>query len=220
MTENSAPAAQADRSIDEALAYCIAHAEGDGITLRETLERLGPASFCFVCLLLCVPFLQPMSLGPLTMASGITFLLCGWQMARGQKTPVLPRAMRDTRLHGKVWVGILKVCQRTLKLCRKFCRPRLQGWVTGKTGEIIVGWMILTGGFLFAIPMANLPFNNTFPALMVLFAAIAWLERDGAMLVVSLFWCAVTLVYFAVVGATAWLLCSQAFAWLKHVFFP
>ena len=88
-TEPSATRA-GDSTVDEALTYCLHHAEREGITLQETLQRLGPASFCFVSLLLSVPFIQPFSLGPYTMASGLAFIACGWQMTRGRSSPTLP----------------------------------------------------------------------------------------------------------------------------------
>lgn len=205
-----------EKGIDDALLYCIGRAEGDGLPLQEALDRLGPASFCFVCLLLSVPFLQPFSLGPLTMASGITFMAAGWQMTRRGGVVQLPKVMQATRLQGKGWVTILRLCEKTLRFCRRFTRPRLQSWVLGSFGERFVGWLLLIGGFLLAIPFANLPLNNTFPALMILFAAIAWLERDGLMIVISLFWGVVTLAYFATFGSLAYYLCCQAWSWLHH----
>ncbi|MEI6339034.1 MAG: hypothetical protein WCQ57_10690, partial [Verrucomicrobiota bacterium] len=41
-------------SVDEALEDCLRHAAAEGITLQEAMERLGPASFCFVSLLLAI----------------------------------------------------------------------------------------------------------------------------------------------------------------------
>lgn len=201
-------------STDEALEECLIAAEGDGISLQEALERLGPASFCFVCFLLSVPFIQPISLGPLTMASGLTFMAAGWQMTRRWKTPHLPATMRAARIHGKGWVIVLRLCQRVLRICRRFTRPRLARWITGPFGEQIVGWLILAGGFLLALPFANIPLNNTFPALMILFASMAWIERDGLMVVVSLAWGVVSLVYFVVVLVLLWLFGTQIFGWM------
>lgn len=212
------PSAAAPPPVDEALAYCIHHAEREGILLQETLDRLGLASFCFLSLILSVPFIQPFSLGPLTMATGLTFIACGWQMARGHGAPRLPGKARRTMLHGKGWITALIFCRRILHFCRKFTRPRLQNWVGGAAGNKRVGWLILIGGVLFATPFFNLPFNNTFPALMVLFAAIAWLERDGLMVIVSMIFGALTLLYFAVVGALLYFFGAQFLTWLKATF--
>ncbi len=201
--------------VDRALASCIERARSGGLTMEEALESLGPASFCFVCLLLSVLFLQPFSLGPITMASGITFMACGWQMARGHDVPRLPKSMRARRVEGKGWLRVLLFCQKTLAFCRTFTRPRLQGWVTGQPGERLIGWLIAIGGFLLALPAANLPFNNTLPALMVLFAALAWLERDGLMVLVSIVWGALTVAYFILVGKLAWLAIVKIIDWLQ-----
>jgi len=214
-SENAEPAA--DRSIDAALAACITQAEADGIGLEETLEKLGPASFCFVCLLLALPFLQPVPLGPYTLASGVTFIAAGWQMMHGRRSPLLPAAMRQIRLHGKGWITTLKMCQRTLSLGRKITRRRHEVWVTGRAGEKLVGWLILVGGLLLVVPVANLPFNNTFPALMILFASLAWLERDGLMVIFSLISGVLSAAYFIGVGLLLWFFGAQVFAWFRSL---
>lgn len=217
MSSSSLPDLPQDASIDQALEYCIARAEMDGIPLEEALSRLGPASFCFVCLLLAIPFIQPLPLGPYTMASGITFIAAGWQMSRGHGTPKLPEKMRGVRIHGKGWLAVLRVCQRLLGVCRKFTRPRQQAWVTGEAGTRFVGRLVFIGGALLAIPVANLPFNNTLPALMILFAVIAWLERDGWMIFISLFFGLLTILYFIAVIIALVFFGDKVFGWIKSL---
>ncbi len=204
-------------SIDQALEYCISHAEREGIPLEEALARLGPASFCFVCLLLAIPFIQPLPLGPYTMASGITFIAAGWQMSRGHAAPRLPEKMRGVRIHGKAWLAVLRVCQKLLTVCRKFTRPRQQTWVIGEAGTRFVGRLVFIGGALLAIPVANLPFNNTLPALMILFAVIAWLEKDGWMIFISLFFGLLTLLYFIAVVIALIFFGDKVLGWMKSL---
>ena len=206
------PAETTLTSIDEALEYCITQAEGDGILLQEALNRLGPASFCFLSLLLSIPFIQPISLGPFTMASGITFMVVDWQMARGHGTPALPARTRGWKVHGKGWLTLLRVCRRTLVFCRKFTKPRLASWL-GSDRQ--TGWLILIGGFLLALPCFNLPLNNTIPAIMILFAALAWLERDGLMVLVSLIFGGLTVLYFIVVYGLICFFGVQILGWVK-----
>jgi hypothetical protein len=76
-----------------------------------------------------------------------------------------------------------------------------------------VGWLILAGGALLAMPMANLPLNNFFPALMIFSAALAWIERDGLMVILSLAWGGMTVLYFAAVGAALWFFGAKAIDW-------
>ena len=202
-----------DTAIEAALDDCIRHAQHEGIGLQEALDRLGPSSFCFVALLLSVPFIQPLSLGPLTIASGLTFIAAGWQMAAGCQTPTLPKHIRGARIHGKAWLALLRLCQRALRFSRKFTRTRLGNWVTGPRGARVVGSLICAGGVLLAIPAANLPFNNTFPALMILCASLAWLERDGALILVSLAWGAASILYLAAVAVAFWIFGAGLLDW-------
>lgn len=202
------------------LDFCIEHAATEeGITLGDVMDHLGSASFCFVSILLATAFVQPISLGPLTMASGGVFAMVGWQMAGGKDHLILPDRVRRWHLRGRGWVGMLKFCRKLVLTLSKYTRPRLKFWVDGDRGARNVGWLIAIGGILLAVPCGNLPFNNTFPALMILFAAIAWLERDGLMAVISIGWGIMTFLYFAGAVFLVWWAGSGLFRWVKGYLF-
>jgi hypothetical protein len=190
----------------------------EGISLGKLTEELGPAAFCFIALLLAVPFFQPISLGPFTMASGGVFMVVGWQMGRGFSTLHLPEKARQWHLRGGGWLKVLGFCRRVLLWLSRWTRPRLTNSVDGQAGARRVGWLIFIGGALLAMPFANLPLNNTFPALMIFFAAVAWLERDGFMAVVSIFWGLVTLLYFVVTGWIVFKFGTSLWQWLGGYF--
>jgi hypothetical protein len=107
--------------------------------------------------------------------------------------------------------------RKLLKFCRVFTRERLESWISGDRGQRLVGWLILVGGALLAIPVANLPLNNFFPALMIIFACLGWLERDGLMILVSLAWGVVTIIYFALVTLALIFFGRQVFEWLNFL---
>jgi hypothetical protein len=200
--------------MEETLDHCLEQCAAEGIRLEELVGRLGTASYCFLCMILSVPFIQPLSLGPLTMLSGVVFVTVGWQMAHGHETPRLPAKAADYLIHGKGWTSMLKLCRFTLRFCRKFTRERYPDWVYGEQGMKRVGWLVTAGGALLFIPTANIPFNNTFPALMIFFAVLGWLEKDGFMVIVSLFWGMVALLYFTVILAALWFMGSAFWEWL------
>lgn len=199
---------------DDALTHCADHAAGEGILLSDALDRIGPNAFCFASILLAVPFIQPVPLGPLTMICGATFIALGWQMARGHHRPSLPKSAGALRIQGKFWLGVISLTRRILSFSRRFSRERCGNWVDGERGRRTVGWLIFAGGALLAMPMANLPLNNFFPALMIFFAALAWIERDGLLVILSVAWGGVTVLYFAAVAAALWFLGAKAFDWL------
>lgn len=201
-------------AFDDALTHCADHAAGEGISLSDALERIGPNAFCFASILLAIPFIQPIPVGPLTMICGATFIALGWQMARGHHRPALPKSAAGLRIHGTFWLGAIAFTRRLLSFTRRFSRQRCAVWVDGERGRRTVGWLILAGGALLAMPMAHLPLNNFFPALMIVSAALAWIERDGLLVILSLAWGGVTVLYFAAVAAALWFLGAKAFDWL------
>lgn len=203
------------QAVKGALKDCIEHARNEGISLGDMLGTLGQAGFCFAALLLAVPFVQPFSLGPFTMVGGVTFIILGWQMGRGYSSPSLPKQAMELRIHGKMWVRVLEFCKKILAFCQRFTKPRKEGWVTGSKGERFVGWLIFTGGALLAMPMANLPFNNSLPALMIVFACVGWLERDGLMVIISLGWGIATVLYFIAVAVAFIFLGTQVFTFIS-----
>jgi hypothetical protein len=138
-------------------------------------------------------------------------------MVQGKSRPQLPKAAGQLRIQGKFWLAILGFSRKLLKFCRIFTRERLESWISGDRGQRLVGWLILVGGALLAIPVANLPLNNFFPALMIIFACLGWLERDGLMILVSLAWGVVTIIYFALVTLALIFFGKQVFEWLNFL---
>jgi hypothetical protein len=180
-----------------ALRDCAQRARTARLTLGETLDTLHEATFCFVLLVLALPFLQPFSPGPYTAVGGSCFLALGWQMMCGRDTPWLPKQVRELSLGPKTWRFLLTMCEWTFVAFRKITRPRLQSWVTGLRGRRICGAFVVLGALLLLVPALGLPFNNTLPALIVVSVCIGELEEDGAMLFVAAFWVLATLAYFA-----------------------
>jgi hypothetical protein len=52
---------------------------------------------------------------------------------------------------------------------------------------------------------------------MVVFACIGWLEKDGLMVVVSLFWGAATVLYFLAIGIALLFFGSTVWAWIAKI---
>jgi hypothetical protein len=194
---------------------CAERARHEALTLGEVLDSIEEAAYAFICIILALPFLQPLTLGPLSVIGGLTFALLGWQLFRGHPTPVLPKRVRATVMGEKTWEVIIKICLKILGWCRTFTRPRYSGWVSGRQGQRIGGLTIAAGGLLMAIPAFGMPLNNLLPALGIFFACVAELEQDGLMIFVALFWLVVTVLYFVVVIVALWFLGDQALAYFR-----
>lgn len=177
-------------------AACREAAESRRLTLGEAFESLRESGFVFVCVLQAIPFLQPLSLGPISTALGLSLAVLGWQMARGRPSPWLPSRVAAWAPGPVAWRRLFGTAGSILGFCRRFSRRRFPSWVTGERGRRAGGLMIAAAGLLISVPLAGVPFNNALPALAVVFVALGELEEDGLMLVAALGALVLTVVYF------------------------
>jgi hypothetical protein len=202
-------------TLTKALENCAERAKRQSLTLGEVFDSIGEASYGFICIVLTLPFLQPISLGPLATVGGLTFAALGWQWLRGHPSPVLPARVRAADMNAKTWDVLLGVCLKILRFCQRFTRPRYQVWVRGALGRRAAGWTIIIAGLLMAIPFFGLPFNNLLPALAILFICIGELEQDGLMVFIAFGWLVATIVYLVFILAALWILGEQALQYLR-----
>ena len=185
-----------------------------GVNLAEFFGRLHAAGFALISLVLAMPFLQPLPLGPFGTVAGFSLMALGWQMYRGRRNPLMPSRLLNTSVRGRVFSWPLTFSVRILKFCRKFCRPRLQHLVAGEKGRKLCGLLICSGGLLMCAPFIAVPFNNMLPAGIVFFAALADLEQDGMMIWVALAWMAATFLFFGAIIAALLILGAEAIEYL------
>jgi hypothetical protein len=198
----------------EALDACSKEAREEELTLGEAFDTLGEASFSFIGIVLCLPFLQPISLGPLSTVGGLTFAVLGYQLARQHPTPWLPDRVRRSALSAKAWERVIGLLRGVVRFCGRFTKRRHTHLVTGARGAKIVGGLMAIAGLLMAIPFFGIPFNNTLPALVIIAACIAELEDDGAFIFVALVLLALTVLYFVLIFWVVFFVGGQALQFL------
>ena len=202
------------RELIEALEACSKEAREEELTLGEAFDRLGEASYSLIGIVLCLPFLQPISLGPLSIVGGLTFAVLGYQLARQHPVPWLPDRLRHAAPSAKIWERIISLLRGVVRFCGKFTRRRYTHLVTGARGDQIVGGLMAIAGLLMAIPFFGIPFNNTLPALVIIAACIAELEDDGAFIFVALALLGVTVLYFLFIFWAVFVVGGQALQFL------
>lgn len=189
--------------------------QAEPLTIGKALDTLDEASYGFICIILVIPFLQPIPLGPFTMLAGIAFATLGWQLWRGHESPVLPQKILDIEFNQKTWKALFTVCLKILNVLRKISKPRYTRMVEGRRGQKMGGFILLAAGGLMTIPFGVLPLNNFLPALAILFYCIGELEDDGLMYFIAFFWLAVTVIYFATFFFALWYFGEKALAFFK-----
>ena len=185
------------------------------LTLGEALDSLDEAGYAFIAIILVLPFLQPLPMGPITVLGGMAFATLGWQLFNGHDSPVLPNKIRNVEFSENTWRILVNVCLKILGFCRKFTKQRYPAIVDGPKGQKFGGFILLAAGALMAIPFGVLPLNNLLPGLAILFYCIGELESDGLMFFIAIFWLIVTVIYFVAFFAALWYFGQEALEFFK-----
>lgn len=185
------------------------------LTLGEALDSLEGTAYALIALILVIPFVQPLPLGPITVLGGVTFAALGWQMWRGHTSPILPAKIRNVEMSEKSWRTLGNACLKIVNFCHKFTKPRMLHLVEGRQGQKIGGMIFMVSGLLMAIPFGVLPLNNTLPGLAILFVCLGDMESDGLMTVVAIGWIIVTVLYFSAFFIGLYFLGNEVFEYLK-----
>jgi len=164
--------------------------------LGEVLGQGGSSTFGFTLVVLCLPFLQPISLGPLGTLGGLAMATIGWQLAHGDARPWLPEKLAQAQLDSRQWGQFALAARKVLRWAGKFVRPRLGHWTEGRRGHRIAGTLVIIAALLLAIPIGGIPFNNLLPALAIVCAALALMADDGLMFFAAVFWLLATVGHF------------------------
>jgi hypothetical protein len=163
------------------------------LTLGEVTDDLGTSGFSILCAILSLPFLVPVSLGPLATVGGITLFLIGIQVLRGAEHPRLPEKVRKLIMPPQAWRNVAAGLDKIVKVCQKFSRPRRQNWIEGSRGAQLRGLVITAAGFLMALPLFGMPFNNALPAFAIVLVCLA--EDDGVLALLAVAATAVSAIY-------------------------
>jgi hypothetical protein len=176
-------------------------------TFADILARVRHAGFALTALLLALPFLQPIPLGPFSIAAGLAFALLGLQILRGRETLWLPQRVLHKELHGRVWRGLFSLLMRVMRLVRRIARPRLTVLTRSAAAQRLVGLLFIVNGLLLAAPLVFVPFGNMMPAAAIVLICIADLEQDGLLAALAWLWTAgVVVLLLVVAGGLALLL--------------
>lgn len=180
--------------------------EGSAPTVGHFLAPLGAQATALASALLALPFLSPVSLGPITTPVSVVIAILGWQLLReGGGTP-LPERLLSISVPQAAHRAMTVVLRRVHRWMHRISRPRLPHLVEGRRGRILCAAGIVAGALLLAVPIPLLPLTNTFPALGILLFALGWLERDGLMTLLGLASLLVSAAIFAALGTAVVLL--------------
>ncbi len=184
----------------DALLHAVDTIEGRTVTLRELMELIGGQGLLFLCALLTLPFLIPVSIPGVSTVFGAAIILISLAIA-ADRTPWLPKRIMDRPLETEKLVSALRKGADVVRRVERLVRPRLTGLTGGSLTGRVNGLGLTAGGILLMFPLGLVPFSNTLPALAILFLALGISQRDGVFVLLGHAMLVLTVIYF---GALAW----------------
>lgn len=189
------------RELRRALSATRGHyREGSAPTVGHLVSSLGKEAAALSAALLALPFLSPLSLGPITTPVSAVIAILGWQLLRSSSASHVGTRFLRVQVPYAVHHAMTTVLRRVHRLVHRSSRERITHLVEGRRGRLICAVGIIAGAVLLAVPIPLLPLTNTFPALGILLFALGWLERDGLMTLLGAVSLVLAVAIFTVLG--------------------
>lgn len=188
-------------SLYRALTRAIDSIEGSTITLRKLLALVGEHGLLFLCALLTIPFLIPVSIPGVSTVFGAAIILVSIGITTN-RMPWLPDRIMDKEMDAVKLSGILRRGAEVVARVETYIRPRAQGITGSGIASRINGLALIFAGMLLMAPLGLVPFSNTLPAFAILLLAVGMSQRDGLVVLAGYAMIVATLIYF---GVLAWL---------------
>ena len=192
------------KDTDEALGVVLSRTaesiQSETITLQQLLNLIGEQGLLTFDIVLCLPFLLPVSIPGVSTVFGIVIILIGIGITLN-RIPWLPARFMNHEMQREHLVPVLEKGSHYARRIERWIHPRLAILTEGSLISRMNGLAIIFGGILLLFPFGFVPFSNTLPALAILLLAIGMIERDGVFVIVGYFFLLATMIYF---GGLLW----------------
>jgi hypothetical protein len=188
------------KSLHATLSDAINRIDGHTITLRQLLVLVGEHGMLFLCAMLTIPFLIPVSIPGVStvFGAGIVLIALGITLNR---LPWLPDRLMDRELDATKLKGILNRGLSVVARVEAYVKPRYSSVTGSAVANRINGLAIVFAGLLLMAPLGLVPFSNTLPAFAILLLSVGMAQRDGLVVIAGYVMILATLIYF---GVLAW----------------
>lgn len=168
------------------------------ITIQSFLDSLGDRVYGLGMLLWVLPNCIPMIPG-VAGVTGVMIMIMALQMALGQVTPWLPRAVRNRPLPR---MKLLEISQKAIPRLRRletFIRPRYH-FLDNRAMRIFTALVIVVMAFILLLPIPIV--GNMPPAWAIALLSMSLIERDGLILLLGMA-ASVAATYFIYIASEA-----------------
>ncbi|HET7239252.1 MAG TPA: exopolysaccharide biosynthesis protein [Terrimicrobiaceae bacterium] len=186
--------------ISDALRRLLREADGRPLTIREMIEILHGRGLQFVVILLCLPFLAPVTVPGISIPFGLAIALCGLRIAFGHK-PWLPAFILNRTISYSVLERMVHFGCAIYEKVEKVVRPRLGFLLAGPGMGMMIGSAIALSGVFLSLPIPPpFPLTNTIPGFAIICLSLGLMERDGGLILCGYLLTSIAAIYVALIA--------------------
>ncbi len=186
--------------ISDALRRLLREAAGRPLMIREMVEILHGRGLQFVVILLCLPFLTPVTIPGISTPFGLAIALCGIRIAFGHK-PWLPAFVLNRSISYSVLERMVHFGCKIYERVEKVIQPRLEFLLGGPGMGMLIGLAIALSGIFLSLPIPPpFPLTNTIPGFAIIFLCLGLMERDGGLILCGYGLTLIAAIYVVLIG--------------------
>ena len=156
--------------------------QASGVALNELLERTEGRGIYLMIVVLCLPFVIPVSIPGFSTVFGAGIIILAVRMALGLP-PHLPKSFGQRSLNPTTQRRLLNGSVKLLRFIEKGVRTSTTQWLTWRAARAANALLITFMAMLLALPIPPvIPFTNSFPSYAIIFIAVSMMEEDGLLI--------------------------------------
>jgi hypothetical protein len=192
--------AAATERISDALRRLLLESNGRPLMIREMVEILHGRGLQFAVILLCLPFLAPVTVPGISIPFGLAIALCGLRIAFGHR-PWLPAFILNRRISYSVLERMVHFGCAIYEKVEKVIRPRLGFLLVGPGMAMLIGSAIALSGIFLSLPIPPpFPLTNTIPGFAIICLSLGLMERDGALILCGYVLTSIAAIYVTLIA--------------------
>ncbi len=190
-------------------------AGGRAMPVGEILQETRGRGLQTIAIILCLPFLSPVSVPFLSVPFGVAIAICGLRIAMRHQ-PWLPGFVKRRRLPFAVLEKMLKFGIAAHVRLEKFLRVRWPVFVVGNPAQMASGLTIALAAVFLSLPIPPpFPLTNTIPGFAIILISLGMLERDGLAIFFGYVLTAIAAVYVALIAVLGGASAAQVWKWIS-----
>ena len=175
-------------------------ADGRAMEVREMVEVMQGRGLHLIILLLCLPFLSPVTIPGLSLPFGLAILGCGFRIGFGHQ-PWLPGFIMRRQISNAALKRMVRVGRTVYLRVEKMIHPRWGFVFAGRGMRMATGLSVALAGFLLSLPIPPpFPLTNTIPGFAIMCFSLGLSERDGRLIVIGYGFTFLATIYFLLIA--------------------